>query len=342
MKKHQRTQHGNISRNRSRVRQILDAFATFITRDQDDNYPTSRGSVSLTAVYDDGTRELLVSDPNLVVTTGRRAMSRLISGAVSSPTLLYGVVPALRIIRTTADVESIGGACVEAWARVYQIEGTATYRIDLVAQNATTAYVEWSLEFPGNAYRLTDIAAAINATANWVCEILNSLDANDASLLLATHDAGKHFALGDEASYVSIGTDSRSAVLNAYSTGTDTVVPADLYIEGVRFGTEGHDPVTPTSALDVQTTDEDLRARLRAIEYGGAVSTDDVLDVVVTYPNPQHVTFTSVLTASQANGRALSEVGLYTASGVLVAKKNFGQITKSNLFAIECNWTLLF
>lgn len=307
-----------------------------------DHYPRSRGSVKLYAVYGDGRIEPLVTDPNLVVTTGRRVMSRLISGAVSSPTLLHGVLPALRIIRTTAVVENIGGACVEAWARVYQIEGTATYRIDLVAQNATTAYVEWSLEFPGNVYRITDIAAAINATANWTCEILNSLDAVDASLLLTTHDSGKHFALGDEASYSSIGTDPRAATLNAYSTGTESVTAADLYIEGVRFGTEGHDPATPTSALDVQTTDEDLRARLRAIEYGGAAVTDDVLDVTVSYPNPQHVTFTSVLTASQANGRALSEVGLYTADGVLVAKKNFGQITKSALFSIVCEWTLLF
>lgn len=306
---------------------------------------TFRGGVLIQRVWRDGRVEVVVEDPNLIVTTGRRVMSRIISGAASSPTLARGVRPAIRIIRSTANVEGTGNAPTDAWVRFYQEAGTANFHFELWGKHAGGEVKEFEGIYVGGAKTLSQLVSDINSqeSGRWYAEILNSLGAVDFTNLLPTHSTGKTFALGDQASYGGgFSTSPYQRVLYALSSHTPAVVLNDLQVTRLRLGTEGHKPDDLLVGKDVLASDEWLSAALRASDLGEALPADDYISVTVTYPNTAQVAFTGTLDQSSANGRYISEAGLFSTGDHMVARKNFGQIAKTNLFALEVTWTLIF
>ncbi len=61
-----------------------------------------------------------------------------------------------------------------------------------------------------------------------------------------------------------------------------------------------------------------------------------------TFPADGQVRFSWSLAASEANGLAITEFGLLTASNTLLARKTRGAIQKESDLALEGSWTLIF
>lgn len=301
-----------------------------------------RGGVLVQRRWRDGRVDVVVEDPNLIVTLGRRVMSRVISGAVNSPTVLRGTQPAIRILRNTANV---GGASpTSAWVTFYQEAGTANFRFQLWAKGSGSAVKEFESVFVGGVKNVNQLVADVNAAAtNWVCAVVGTTGLTDATLLQPTHPAGAAFALGNQSSYTApaLGTSAYVCELRVAKSVEQAVSLSDLKVDRLRFGTEGYDPATPLVGKDVLATDEWMNSPLRAIDYNKAFGSD-YATVVTAYTNSAQVSFTGVLTQSDANGRYISEFGLYTSGNLMVAKKNSGQIAKTSLFSLECTWTLIF
>lgn len=291
-----------------------------------------RGAVRIDKVFADGRRELAVEDPNLIVTIGRRVMSRILGGGASSPTILNGVQGAIRIIRTTT------GSPDRAYCTMEEVDGTNEYRFSLTSVTGGTPTVEYDSDpFAGGSKTLTQLVAEINAVSNWEAEVMNGLGSVDAITLLPVRESD---ALGDQASYTQVLGDPYARTLYATSSVTDSVVVADLYVDRIRFGTEGHDESTPTVGEDVLASSEQLGVKLRAGDYGEADEDTDYVLATASYPNTGQVAFTASLGSTVANGLDISEVGLFT-SGYMLARKNFGQILKASDFSLEITWTLI-
>lgn len=321
--------------NRRRLSKFLAEDSTNRSLSRASDVFTAKGSVVLTKVYSDGRREIVVHDPNLVVTMGRRVMSRLIGGVVTSPTIVEGVQPVLRIIRDTT------GSPDRAYAEFQPVEGTNEYQFRLLKDVGGTITAEYaSGAFAGGAKTISQLVTEINAVTGYryMAEVVGALGNTDAVTLLPVLEAD---CLGDAASYTQAFEEPYARTLYAAVTAENSVEAADLYVDRIRFGTEGHDPDTPTVGKDVLMSDEQLSVKLRAAELGYSTEAEDYLPVTVSYPNTGHIAFTSSLDLSSANGLNISEVGLFTPT-YIVAKKNFGQILKSPDFSLEITWTLIF
>lgn len=303
-----------------------------------------RGNVEIFRVYPDGTREKVVTDPNLVVTLGRRVMSRLIGGVLNSPTLLHTTQPAIRLIRDTG-VVSGGGAATNAWVRFFQVPDTNTFRFQAVATDGAVTVVEVDQTFAGGTKTITQLIADIDGHARWYASVVGSVGSQDATNLLRQHDAAKLFALGNQASYGG-GFSTSPYLRELYMLRTveeGSLTAPYLSVARVRFGTEGHQPASPTLGKDVLASDERLDGAIRASDINESLPTADFLPVTPVYDTtPSQVTFVATLDQTDANGLSISEVGLFTVGDALVAKKTFGQIAKTNAFAIEIRWTLIF
>lgn len=303
-----------------------------------------KGMVELFRVYPDGSRERIVEDPNLVVTLGRRVMSRLIGGVLNSPTLLHTTQPAIRLIRDTGTVSG-GGAATDAWCRFFQVPDTNSFRFQAIATDGGVTVTEVDQTFAGGAKTITQLVADIDGHARWYASVVGAVGSYDATNLLRQHDAAKLFALGNQASY-SGGFSTSPYLRDLFMLRTveeGSLTAPLLSVARVRFGTEGHQPASPTLGKDVLASDERLDGAIRASDINEALPTSDYLAVSPAYDTtPSQVTFVATLDQTDANGLSLSEVGLYTNGDALVAKKTFGQIAKTNAFAIEVRWTLLF
>ena len=289
--------------------------------------------------------EVLVDDRNLVVTLGRRAMSRLISGMASTPTVLESTRPALTVLRNSTG--SPGGAFIT----IEQLAGTNDFLVTLCKGTPASPTVEFSRQFTGGTTEtITTLASWIGSQTNWYAVVLNSLGSLDASTLLSTPASP---CLGSASSYATNGdvVASPSArtlrALTSYTrtlavTGTPPALSClDLYIDRIRFGTQGHVTASPTLGKTVLATDEVLTASLLASDYLGTNPANDYLAATVTYPNTGIVTFTAQLDGNVANGLDISEAALCTQT-FMIARKNFGKITKSNSFELVANWSLVF
>lgn len=304
-----------------------------------------RGDVELFRVFPDGRRELIDTAPNLVVTLGRRVMSRLIGGVLNTPTLLHNTQPAIRLIRDTDVVDGGGGAATDAWVRFYQIADTNTFRFVTEATDGGAPVVEVDQTFAGGTKTIAQLVADIDGHARWYASVVGSVGSLDATNLLRNHDAARLFAMGSVASYGGgFSTSPYLRELYMLSTIEEGSLTAPLLsVSRIRFGTEGHQPAAPTLGKDVLASDERLDGAIRASDLGEASPADDYLSVSPTYiSTPSQITFVATLDQTDANGRSISEVGLYTNGDALVAKKTFGQIAKTNAFAIEIRWTLIF
>ena len=107
-----------------------------------------------------------------------------------------------------------------------------------------------------------------------------------------------------------------------------------LYISKMQWGTGGHDPVAPTEAVEPTPSDEKLALPLGVLEEK---------TVTVLYPDDMRVTFIATIEQDEANGQPISEVGLFSAEyGIMFSRKTFGMLTKSDLFAFEFQYTIVF
>lgn len=105
----------------------------------------------------------------------------------------------------------------------------------------------------------------------------------------------------------------------------------------VRLGDAGHNPSDPTQPLPVLTSDSDL--------FGSLVITKPVSTDYPDGANANKVRFTATVSESEGNGsgyQAISEYGLYDATGRMMTHKTSGLITKSNAFGITIRWTIIF
>lgn len=59
-------------------------------------------------------------------------------------------------------------------------------------------------------------------------------------------------------------------------------------------------------------------------------------------PTTNSIRFNWVLTVAEANGKPISELGLFTQAGVMVARKTFDTINKSASISLSGSWTLIF
>lgn len=294
-----------------------------------------RGCLHLSKRFLDGHTEVALDDKNMIVSVGRRLLSRLISGAAGAPTILRGQQYGLRVIRGTT------GAPSSAWVTFARVSGTNEYIFELFESGARVYF--W--QFTSGQQTLSTLAAAISGRTGWKADVMNGLGSVDATMLAETPRAD---SLGDTSTYTNgwVSTFTRRLVVNAsveQSIGPLTPnTPNPLYISGIRFGTQGHDTITPSIANPVLASSEYLTSMLRASDISGSVEGQDLLPVQVSYPNTSQVTFTSVLPASEANGQFLSEASLVAAGDYQVARKNFGRIEKTNTFDFIAKWTLIF
>jgi hypothetical protein len=122
-------------------------------------------------------------------------------------------------------------------------------------------------------------------------------------------------------------------------TATRTVSlggPADLFIEYMRWGSGGHNPVT-NAALGVSPSEESLAAPLASL----AAKTVYAVNYPGTPPSDKTIEFVGRIDYSEANGETISEFGLFnrlvaTANSLMFAKKNFGPpIVKDASFRLE-------
>jgi hypothetical protein len=113
----------------------------------------------------------------------------------------------------------------------------------------------------------------------------------------------------------------------------DTNVGGARYVTQMSWGSGGHDPLHPN--IPIPPTVNDVALAIELTPPGKKPTTYD-------FTNATTVRFTSELTESEANGDAISEVGLWTTDNVLFARKTFGMITKSSSFAFIFRWKILF
>jgi len=294
----------------------------------------AKGCLEISKVYQDGREEVVVEDKNLIVSLGRRLMSRLIAGAQGSPTILRGVQYGLRVIRTTT------GTPASAWISFEQIAGTNEFLFSLYTDLSGTP--EQYFQFAAGTQNLTTLAAAISAVSGWKADVMNSLGSIDATLLEQTPRAD---CLGTAGSYSNGWTSAstrRLAVRASYEQVLTAGTLSPLLVSGIRFGSEGHQPAATSLGKDVLSTDEYLTSMLRASDYLNSVEGQDSLPIVVTYTGASQVTFTATLAASMANGFNISEAALIAAGDTQIARKNFGVILKSSAFDLVARWTLIF
>lgn len=297
-----------------------------------------RGEFRLIKAFADGRTEVVVNDPNLVVTLGRRVMSRAIAGAATFPSILQTVLPAIRIIRTTA------GSATAATAQ-FSLPSAGNCRLVLSKTIASVTTVDSAINFVAGTTTLTQLITQINAVGQgqWRAAVVGAVGANDASSLISVNSAT---CLGDAGPYNAGNFDApdsanKARTLYAIATLTRPVTAPDLAVTGMRFGTEGATIADAAVAKGVLASDEQMVCKVRASEYGNAAEADDLLTSVVSYTNSAQVMFKSSLAVSQGNGLSVSEAGLFTPT-FLVAKKNFGAVVKSGAFSLEVEWTLIF
>jgi hypothetical protein len=297
-----------------------------------------RGGLHLEKRYRGGKTEVVLDDRNLIVSIGRRLFSRLIAGGSGSPSILRGQQYGLRVIRSTT------GAPTAAWVAFSQIAGTNEFLFELY----TNAGREYFWQFTSGQQTLATLAAAISGQTGWKADVMNSLGSVDATTLATTPRAD---ALGSAASYTNGWSSNYTRRLVVNASVEQVLVPdplepvltaKPLLINGIRFGTGGHDVAVPANGKPVLANEEYLTSMLRASDISGAAEGMDTLAVQVTYPTATQVAFTATLPASEANGLNLSEASLVAAGDFQVARKNFGQILKTNSFDFIAKWTLIF
>lgn len=302
----------------------------------------TKGSVRVVKRYRDSDRtDVVFDDNNLIVGLGRRVMSRLIASSVSPRPVATGTAPAIEVVRA----KPVG--MVAAYVAITPVVNSSNLELRLYEDTGSgPAVVSDSLQVlvPG-ATTIAQVVSQINASTGWRAVAISGMSSRDAATLLTVTEAP---ALGTLTSY---GTDlsvqqstSKRTLYAIYSqTVSSPTDPGDLRIDRFRWGTGGHVVGSPTLAKSVLFSDERLVSGLRPIDYNPtAVDPNlDSLPVTVTFANTGIVTFTSTLTVDAANGLKVSEAGLYTPR-FMVAKKNFGQITKTDEFSLIAEWSLVF
>jgi hypothetical protein len=121
---------------------------------------------------------------------------------------------------------------------------------------------------------------------------------------------------------------------HAYYPGVDVTSMSQLALTRMKWGTGGHDPLNPTIAIPPDASDERLAAPIIAPVFK---------PVIVDYTDLMQVRFTATLEQSEANGLGISEVGLFTESfDLMFCRKTFGMLSKTNAFAFEFRYTIIF
>ena len=299
-----------------------------------DNAPDFRGGLQITKRFpESGHCQVVLGGPNLVVSQGRRLFSRMISGCAGIPSILRTQQPGLKIIRDT------NGSPTTAWVVVSAVSASEVLVQGYTSLSGTP---EFSFQFLAGVYTLSALAAAISAVAHWRADVLNSLGSVDAAFLITTPRAD---CLGDQASYTNGFTSGYSRQL-IVAAGVESSITADaplsLKIDRMRVGTQGHQPAATTLGKDVLMGDEYLTSRLRSSDLGNSAEADNYMPATTTYSGTGQVTFQSVLGTTQGNGLNISEAALVSANDLMVARKNFGQISKTNSFELVFDWTLIY
>lgn len=115
--------------------------------------------------------------------------------------------------------------------------------------------------------------------------------------------------------------------------------PTTWYVDTIKFGDGGHNPLDVTEMLPVDITDSDL--------YG---TEHFSTAVTVTFPALKKVTFTGTVEAAEGNSpgdtidpNEYSEAGLYYNGGLLMfAHKSFGYVVKNSTIRLVATWTFTF
>lgn len=101
------------------------------------------------------------------------------------------------------------------------------------------------------------------------------------------------------------------------------------YINRMVFGVGGHEEGNPLVPIPPQPTDTQLESPIISKPIAS-----------FEFPSPASVKIVAFLTETEGNGFTFTEAGLITANNILVARRTFGGMTKSNDFVFEFTWTL--
>jgi hypothetical protein len=105
----------------------------------------------------------------------------------------------------------------------------------------------------------------------------------------------------------------------------------------LSFGSAGHDPLNPTQALPVNSTDTSL--------FSAVTISKTVTSSFPAGAGGTEVQFNATVQPTEGNGtgaQAYSELGLFDLTGRMLTHKTFGLITKSTAFGIAWTYVFLF
>lgn len=114
---------------------------------------------------------------------------------------------------------------------------------------------------------------------------------------------------------------------------------ADLFIEYMQWGSGGHNPASPATALGVSPSDEALAVPLVTL----AAKPFYAVNYPGTPPSDKTIEFVGRIDYAEANGESISEFGIFNriistipANALMFAKKNLAPaIVKNSSFRLE-------
>lgn len=109
--------------------------------------------------------------------------------------------------------------------------------------------------------------------------------------------------------------------------------PSQLFVTQMRWGTGGYVPNNPTVPVAPSLSDEQLKEPIADPAFKLAD---------VDYPDSYSARFRTILGEDEANGNGIGEIGLFTAGGLLFARKTFGILSKIDRYSYEFRWTIYF
>jgi len=112
---------------------------------------------------------------------------------------------------------------------------------------------------------------------------------------------------------------------------------ATKIVTKMKFGDGGHNPLIPTEAIPPTVSDEDI--------FGAEVITKNVTHTFPDGPTGTKVMFSATIETGEGNGtgsQAITEAVLQCPDDTIYSHKTWGLITKTNAFAIQFDWTLIF
>lgn len=104
----------------------------------------------------------------------------------------------------------------------------------------------------------------------------------------------------------------------------------ELYLTNMAFGRSGHDTFNPVNPIDPTLGDTALNDEILSKPFTS-----------ISLTNSTTIRMEAEIGAGEANGEGISEGGLFTSDGTMVARKTWGIISKTSSFTLSFVWNLL-